>query len=728
MRRLALLVGLLVALWPAPARALLERGVVFRPGEQVQIKSDNISYYRSSNLYYAEGGVEIRYGDNVLTADKVIVDRQNKLVTASGRVRLTDGESVLTSERVVAHLDDRTGMIFGGTVYLKDSGYRFSGERIEKVGDDEFIIRRGSLTTCDCGPDVTPSWYISARSLWVTVGGYARVQNALFYVKGVPVLYLPFGYFPVKTERELGLLFPNMTYEPGKRGFIVRQGLFIPIGDSADATLTADYYSQLGYGATGEFRYVAERGSYGTTNVQFVRQTKDAQGKVSNLRSDRFQVDSTHRYNFGDYQAAVADIHVVSDQRYYADLASTLDQKATQFTRSEVAYVNSFERVSLLGQSELYDRLGTAFGASVNRMPHLEALAPSRPLFEGGPLLSVRGFADNFVTKPPGTQIFETDTYRTVGQRADLTLRVEQPIAAGPALVVPYALGRETAYRSTFGGADQNRETGAVGARLSAPFERSFEYGSWPTGTVDRMVFHRVTPQAHYVFVPQVGQSRLPEFDELDRIRRRNLLIYGLENDVYWGGAAGAPRALLKAGVFRQYAIETTGGADPNSPLLTRLGFEYPGVFGASVTEYYDPKAVRYKNYHGVYRVETSTLGAFLSLEFHRLSNYLVDDQARVVVTEDVDDAYRRYEAPVPWASREIWGTVSRNFWQHLTLSYGTRYSLDRRLVLESIYGANFLSLCNCWSVAGRLIQRPNNELLVSVTFTLIGLGSVGNQ
>lgn len=727
MKRLALLVWLAAMLWPAPARARLERGIVFRPGEQVFIKSDQISYYRSTNLYYAEGGVEIRYGDNVMSADKLIVDRQNKLVTASGNVRLSNGSSVLTSDRVVAHLDDRTGMIFGGTVYLKDSGYRFSGERIEKVGDDEFIIRRGSMTTCDCGPEATPSWYISARSLWVTVGGYARVQNALFYVKGVPVLYLPFGYFPVKTEREFGLLFPNLTYH-AQHGFIVRQGLFIPIGDSADATLTADYYQLLGYGATAEFRYVARRSSYGTTNVQFIRQTKDADGRVSSLRSDRFVVDSTHRYNFGDYQAAVADIHVVSDQRYYADLASTLDQKARQFTRSELAYINSFERVSLLGQSELYDRLGTAFGASVNRMPHLEALAPARPLFDGGPLLSVRGFADNFVTKPPGTQVFDTDTYRTVGQRADVTLRLEQPVAAGPALIVPYAVGRETAYRSTFGDSDRNREMGALGARVSTPLERRFDYGSVETGPVNRALFHRVTPQAHYLFMPQVDQRALPEFDELDRIRRRNLIMYGLENDLFWAGAAGASGARLSAGVFRQYALRATGQVDPNSPLLGRIGFEYPGVVGVSVTEYYDPKAETYKNYRGIYRLETTALGARLGVEYHRLSNYVVDDHSRVVVSEDIDDAYRRYEAGVPWASREIWGTLSRTFFEHLTLSYGTRYSLDRRLVLESIYGANYLSLCDCWSVNGRLIQRPNNDLLVSITFTLIGLGSVGNQ
>jgi LPS-assembly protein len=719
----ALLFFLLAVTAPAVVAAQATPSISFRPGEQIFIKGDRINYYRSSNLYVAEGGVEIRYGGNVLQAERILLDHANKVFRASGDVRLSDGTSVLTSDRVVAHLDDRTGVIFGGNIYLRDSGYRFSGERIEKLSEDEFIIRRGSITTCDCGPESTPSWHISARSIWVTVGGYARVQNALFYVQGVPVLFLPFGYFPVKTEREFGLLFPSLTYSE-RKGFEVHQGLFIPIGDSADATLYADYYSNLGYGASGEFRYVWRRGSYGNLNVRFVRQTKDAEGRDTGLRIDRFTVDSTHRYNFSEYEAAVADIHTVSDRQYFADLAQTLEEQTQQFTRSEVSYINTFERVSVLPQADLYERLGRFYEESVNRLPHLEVLAQPQVVTPFGTVVMARGAADNFVNKPAGSGVLEFDTYRTQGQRADILLRVEQPVSAGPVHVVPFAAGRETAYRSTFGGPSQNREMAALGMRAAVPLERSWFYAPFVTAPETNLVTHRFTPAARYLFMPDVDQAANPEFDELDRMRKRSLVEYGVSNDVFWldDGKVGK----LNLGIFRQYALDATG--DPDSPLFGRLKVSFPGGLGLSATEYYDPKATSYKNYYGVYRVEGSAYGSLAALEFHRLTNYAINDQSRVLVDEEIDADYFRYEADLPWASRELWGTVSRTFFEHITLSYGARYSLDRNIFLESVYGLSYLSFCNCWSVSSRFIQRPNNDLLFNVTFTLVGIGSVGNQ
>jgi LPS-assembly protein len=730
MKRVVAWIGLLLALAAPPlAGAAVEKGLNFRPGGQVFIRSDRINYYKSSNLYLAEGGVEVRYGENTLNADKVVLDRANKVFTATGHVRLSDGQSVLTSERVAARLDERTGVIFGGQIFLRDSGYRFSGERIEKIGEDEFIIRRGSITTCNCGPNDPPSWEIGARSMWVKVGGYARVQNAVFYVQGVPVLYLPFGFFPVKTQREFGLLFPTLAYG-AVRGIEIHEGLFIPFGDSADATLAANYYSYQGYGASAEFRYAGRRGSYGTTNFEWLRQSKEGGQPLGYVR-DRFSIDATHRYNFGPYESAVADLHFVSDRLYFADLANTLQEKTRPFTHSELAYINSGERVSLLGQAELWERLGSGFGSNANRMPHVELTAPPQALFERGPVLFARASADNFVVKSSESELFDVPAYHTIAQRADFTVRVEQPLNFRVGILTPFAAGRETAYRLSAAepapaGRSLHREFGVAGTRLAFPFERTFGYSAFATGPADRAVVHRVSPIAKYLYMPDVSQASLPQLDESDLLRPRNLVQYGVENQLIWGGAGAlAGRATLD--VYRQYAFGVTGAIDPESPLLGRASLEFAGGLGLSATEYYDPKAERYKNYHGVYRVQGTAGGVAAAVEYHRLSNYRVDDQSRVVVDEDVDNTYTRYAAPLPWASREVWGTLSRNFFEHLTLTYGARYSLDRRIFLESIYGASFLSLCNCWSVTGNFIQRPNNDLRFSVAFTLVGIGSFGN-
>ena len=50
---------------------------------------------------------------------------------------------------------------------------------------------------------------VNLRVNVVKVGGYATAQNTTVEILGVPVVWLPWLIFPVKTERETGVLFPH---------------------------------------------------------------------------------------------------------------------------------------------------------------------------------------------------------------------------------------------------------------------------------------------------------------------------------------------------------------------------------------------------------------------------------------------------------------------------------------------------------------------------------------
>src|SRR5690606_12905703 len=143
----------------------------------------------------------------------------------------------------------------------------------------------------------------------------------------------------------------------------------------------------------------------------------------------------------------------------------------------------------------------------------------------------------------------------------------------------------------------------------------------------------RISPFARYLFMPAVDQTENPIFDELDRMRKRNLVVYGLENEGNWLGESQPGNVRL--GIFRQYALDAT--SDPHSPLFGRLQMRFPMGIGLSATEDCDPRAKKYKNYHGVYRAEGAAFGLFFGVEFHRLTNYELNDQTRVLVDEEID-------------------------------------------------------------------------------------------
>jgi LPS-assembly protein len=52
---------------------------------------------------------------------------------------------------------------------------------------------------------------ISASEIDVEVEGYGTARNTTVDVLGVPLLWLPWMVYPIKTERQTGFLFPDLS-------------------------------------------------------------------------------------------------------------------------------------------------------------------------------------------------------------------------------------------------------------------------------------------------------------------------------------------------------------------------------------------------------------------------------------------------------------------------------------------------------------------------------------
>src|SRR5690606_39052733 len=71
----------------------------------------------------------------------------------------------------------------------------------------------------------------------------------------VPVLYLPYGLFPVRRERQSGFLFPRFGIS-NSRGFQYVQPFYWAIDTSSDATISVDVETAARIGVLGDYRYV----------------------------------------------------------------------------------------------------------------------------------------------------------------------------------------------------------------------------------------------------------------------------------------------------------------------------------------------------------------------------------------------------------------------------------------------------------------------------------------
>src|SRR6185295_10084126 len=88
----------------------------------------------------------------------------------------------------------------------QDPDVYFYGEQLEKLGVRKYRVTRGGFTTC---VQPTPRWEVTSKSVVLNLSEYAISRNTVLRVKGVPVMYLPVLYYPIKDgDRTTGILLP----------------------------------------------------------------------------------------------------------------------------------------------------------------------------------------------------------------------------------------------------------------------------------------------------------------------------------------------------------------------------------------------------------------------------------------------------------------------------------------------------------------------------------------
>ena len=218
------------------------------------------------------GHVEVASGDSTVYADEAEVFTDESRVTAKGNVVLTQGTNRISGDRAEYNYKTHLGTFYNATglamvqtpsqrgttgfvapqMTNQQTDVMFFGDVIEKIGFKKYRITKGGFTTC---MQPTPRWQLTSDSVILNIDHYTFLRNAIFTVKGVPMLYLPALYYPTKKEdRATGFLIP--TYGSSSlRGQSLHNAFFWAINRSQDATFMHDWYSTTGQGLGGEYRY-----------------------------------------------------------------------------------------------------------------------------------------------------------------------------------------------------------------------------------------------------------------------------------------------------------------------------------------------------------------------------------------------------------------------------------------------------------------------------------------
>ena len=520
------------------------------------VEADKLHYDDRIKQYIAEGNVSIRKGEKKLSADYIRFDHQNLVAYASGNVRVSLGNDVLTASRVEMDLQQQTGTMEDGTLFLSENNFYITGAKIEKLENDVYVVEEASVTTCKGD---SPDWKITGKYLKVTVEGYGHMKNAAFRAKNTPIMFTPYLLFPAKQKRQSGLLLPEFG-SSSRWGFYYTQPLFWAINDSIDATFYGQYLEYRGLKIGTELRYAISQTTKGTWMFDFLndRKTDDGTGDSSEkwgytaddvLRpnSDRYWFRMSHYNDLPLGLFAKLDMDFVSDLDYLTEFRPGY----MGFYESEAYYRKNFDRqldpyddsvrLNRLNLTRIWEQysfdldlryfddvVNRRFGdtdTTLQRLPLILFDAAKQPIFSS-PILFDFESSYNYFYRQDGDR----------GHRLDLHPRLYYPLRLKNFFTIEPSLGlRETAWilepedTGSSGAQDsttENRELYDIRVDLTSEISRV--YGSRSFG-FDR-IKHLVKPQVSYDYIPNLNQDDLPDFDILDRIAGKNAFTYSITN------------------------------------------------------------------------------------------------------------------------------------------------------------------------------------------------------
>jgi lipopolysaccharide assembly outer membrane protein LptD (OstA) len=285
------------------------------------ITADSIEYERERSLYIARGNVLITQPGRSLTADWVAFSDETRLGVATGDVILSEADDTLYSDVLSFEVDTLKGIAFEGSLDAQGSGFEMTGETIRKTGEETYTLDDCTFTTCRCPQEEVDPWEIRAKKADIEVGGYATTRNTTFNILGVPVLWLPWMRYPVKTERETGFLLPSISTSTRSGGEFGLPFFWAAL-PNLNVTITPSYLLDRGFKPSLDIEYVFGERSYGTLYGTFI-DDKDVDEDDSDTPFDskRWGVEWLHDHLLPRGWRAKVDARAVSDNLFPYDFS-----------------------------------------------------------------------------------------------------------------------------------------------------------------------------------------------------------------------------------------------------------------------------------------------------------------------------------------------------------------------------------------------------------------------
>jgi lipopolysaccharide assembly outer membrane protein LptD (OstA) len=775
--------GVALVIWAGTATSA-EFPAPSRTEVPVDLSCDSLEYRDEGQVYVARGSVLIRQGERSLSADWMAFSGVTRQGVASGNVVFKDGENTLYAEFIEFDVSTLEGVVFAARFSSQEGRFRMEGAAIEKTGDKTYCFEDGMFTTCRCPEEGRDPWQIRASKADLEIGGYGTARNTHFDILGVPVVWLPWMIYPIKTERQSGFLIPSVGLG-GRHGVELRLPFFWAAADQVNVILTPHWLEKRGVKGDIDLEYVYGQRSGGSLFAAFLSDDEiDPNTPAYPYDRERWAVAGRQDFFLPGGWRAKTDFRFVSDNQYVEDFEKLGSQGNDRFLESRAfagRSLGSTGRLGLVGSAAFADDMQSpdnrdrdrfllqrlpdlAFSLLPGPLPWVSHIAPAldlhytyfrpweRPpdvpgrwdhvfldtgidaLPDPGEGVGSDPHGDNYdpTSNPSGPQgdgrFQEGEPLADRGHRLLLTPRVGLPWRLGDAVELYPEVGwHQTLYQTDAQGfVERGLFTGRVDLRTR--LRRRFGEG----------LVHLIEPRLGYALITGDGQGSNPLFVPRTAVPQRRVRQFELDNVVRDPADRIHRFNGITLGLGNRIYDTLSGGGAPRLLADVNLSGQYDfseGEFGNLVIEgrSYPWRGLAPRFSFGFDPEAGAVDEALAELGWSFAGGHGVAFRYRYLRSipqffEDFPAHEGRFEDYEEGFDRinQVNLHLRFAFTQSWIATYELAYTFERSLLLMNRGGLEYHSRCGCWAVRLELSDDRVGGAQVNLLYKLTGLGGRG--
>jgi lipopolysaccharide export system protein LptA len=532
---------------------------------------DKVEYFEHEKKIIGSGDVVITYNDMKLTCDKVTIWAEEYKALAEGNATLTQEDNVFSGELIEYDFKNNTGKVLDFSGYAKM--WYVKGKQAEQVSEDEFIVRKSYITTCDPKDYKTPHWKISADRIDVYPNRMINSYNTVMWINplakegfNIPLMWIPYYCHPLDDNRPRVTLIPGKSSDwgyyllsawryhlsPNQKGYV-----HIDYREKKDLAIGVDYiYDTKMVGKGNLFGYSINE--HGMKNNYLLNKWFNTGKDYSEYKADseKYVLRARHQWEVNPSTLVTAELHKYDDKEVLKDYFFNDYEK----DEHPLSYILATHTMPLGTMSFLTQKRVNDFDQVTELLPeaklniHNQRIGESRFYYKGDfKATSMNKVYPKDVDDPIDSQHANIlDSYGQLSYQTKI----------GPVSATPYIGARKT-----FLDREVDRSKSIVnlaaytGIDLSTRIHKVYDTHTSFMGIELNKLRHLITPTFGYAWISKPTKDKARMLS--DGIDKKSLISLGLENKLQTkrGGDEGSVVDLARLLVSTTYDFEYASGS-----------------------------------------------------------------------------------------------------------------------------------------------------------------------